>query len=391
MSAAVTGSMQTAVDWSVIGPGSITSAGVYTPPTDLATTHNATIYATLASNPAITAKYPINIVFPIPTLTASNPDIVASAGATTSVTLTGTGFVPSTVIEINGTAVPTTYTSPTSLVAAVTTGATATGNLSLQAFTATHLGGLSNNFEVAVSAPISETAAARLLDQTTFGPTTALIQQVQQEGVTAWLAQQYNTPQTVLPVIPAVLPAYTGSSGSMAESEWWQAVITGNDQLRQRVAFVLSQLFVISTDTITGWDVQYYMNTLAQDAFSNWLTIMNDVTLTPGMGNYLNMLSSAKPTPTMIADENFARENMQLFNLGLNLINQDGSLQLDANGNPISTYTEAEVQAFPRAYTGWTVRQHADGSTPTRSTMPPTITILSLLWNRSTTRTRRPC
>jgi uncharacterized protein (DUF1800 family) len=250
------------------------------------------------------------------------------------------------------------------MVATVTTGATATGNLSLQAYTANHLGGLSNSFEVAISAPISETAAARLLDQTTFGPTTGLIQQVQQEGVTAWLTQQYNTPQTMLPVIPAVLPAYTGSSGSMAESEWWQAVITGNDQLRQRVAFSLSELFVISTDTITGWDVQYYMNTLTQDAFTNWYTIMNDVTLSPGMGNYLNMLNSAKPTPTLIADENYARENMQLFNLGLDLLNQDGSLQLDANGNPIPTYTEAQVQAFARAYTGWTYA-NADGSTPT--------------------------
>ena len=369
MSAAVTGSLQTAVNWSLMGPGSITGAGVYTPPTDLAATHFATICATLASNSAITAKYPVNIVFPIPTLTASNPEIVP-AGATTSVTLTGTGFVPSTVIELNGTAVPTTYVSPTSMVAAVTTGATATGNLSLQAFTAKHMGGLSNNFEVAVSAPISETAAARLLDQTTFGPTTSLIQQVQQEGVTAWLTQQYNTPQTVLPVIPAVLPAYTGSSGSMAESEWWQTVITGNDQLRQRVAFALSQLFVISTDTVTGWDVQYYMNTLAQDAFSNWYTIMNDVTLSPGMGHYLDMLNSAKPTPTLIADENYARENMQLFNLGLNLINQDGSLQLDANGNPIPTYTEAQVQAFARAYTGWTYA-NADGSTPAGFNNPP--------------------
>ena len=109
------------------------------------------------------------------------------------------------------------------------------------------------------------------------------------------------------------------------------------------------------------------------------------------MGLYLDMLNSAKPTRTLIADENYARENMQLFNLGLNLINQDGSLQLDANGNPIPTYTEAQVQAFARAYTGWTYA-NADGSTPAGfNGSSPTITILSSLWNRSTTRTRRPC
>ena len=119
MSAAVTGSLQTAVNWSLMGPGSITGAGVYTPPTDLAATHFATICATLASNSAITAKYPVNIVFPIPTITASSPEIVP-AGATTTVTLTGTGFVPSTVIEVNGIVVPTTYVSPTSMVALTT-------------------------------------------------------------------------------------------------------------------------------------------------------------------------------------------------------------------------------------------------------------------------------
>src|SRR5271170_2992672 len=137
------------------------------------------------------------------------------------------------------------------------------------------------------------------------------------------------------------------------ESEWWQAVLTGSDQLRQRLAFILSELFVVSSDTVPGQGMNYYANLLAGDAFTNWYTIMNDVTLSPAMGIYLNMLGSYKPTATEIANENFARENMQLFNLGLNLLNQDGSLQLDASGNPIPTYTEAQVQAFARVYTGW--------------------------------------
>jgi uncharacterized protein (DUF1800 family) len=362
MSASITGSLQTAVNWSVVGPGSITAAGVYTPPAEIPPSHYATIYATLASNSAVTAKYSIDIVNPVPVVAAASPAI-APAGATTPVTVTGSGFVPNTVIEVNGAAVPTTYGSPTSIVAQISPAAGLTGSLSVQAYTAKHIGGLSNSFDVAISAPVSETAAARLLDQTTFGATTSLIQHVQSEGVTAWLTEQYGTPQNFLPVIPAVLPGYTGSSGSMAESEWWQLAITGDDQLRQRVAFALSQLFVISTDTVTGWDIQYYMNMLGRDAFSNWSTIMNDVTLSPGMGYYLNMLNSAKPTATLIANENFARENMQLFNLGLNLINQDGSPQLDGSGNPIPAYTEAQVQAFARAFTGWTYA-NPDGSAP---------------------------
>ena len=91
---------------------------------------------------------------------------------------------------------------------------------------------------------------------------------------------------------------------------------------------------------------------------------MHDVTLSPGMGAYLNMLNSAKPTGTQIANENYAREMMQLFTIGLNMLNQDGTLQLDVSGNPIPTYTEAQVQAFARAYTGWTYAT-ATGGSPT--------------------------
>ncbi len=359
MSATVTGSLQTAVNWST-NFGTIKPDGVYIVgkmPKD----QSITITATLASNPAITASYSVTPINPVPALTAASPTSVA-AGATTTVTLTGTGFVPSTVILVNGVAVPSTYVSYNSIEAQVTADAGATGNLLAQASTSAYSGGTSDIFEIAISAPISARAAARLLDQTTFGATTSLIQHVQSEGITAWLAEQYETPQTVLPVIPAVLPSYCFPVACF-ESEWWQTVITGNDQLRQRVAFALGQLFVVSSDTINGYGLQNYSNLLANDAFTNWYTIMSDVTLSPAMGGYLNMLNSGKPSGTLIANENFARENMQLFNLGLDLINQDGSLQLDSNGNPIPAYSEAQVEAFARVYTGWTYA-NSDGSTP---------------------------
>ena len=363
MSAAVSGSMQTAVNWSKSGGGTISNAGVFVIHS-IPANQTVTIQAALASNPSITASYTVTVINPIPSITAASPAIVA-AGATTTVTLTGSGFVPSTVIEVNGVAVPTTYVSYTSIEAQITVDANATGDLQVQASTSTFTGGTSDLFAVAVSTPISATAAARLLDQTTFGPTTSLIQHVQQEGVTAWLTEQFNTPQTVLPVVPQVYPSYCGDSEDCTESEWWQTVITGNDQLRQRVAFALSQLFVVASGTTEpGWAMQPYLNMLASDAFTNWYQIMNDVTLSPAMGIYLDMLDSAKPTGTLIADENYARENMQLFNLGLNLIYQDGSPQLDANGNPIPAYSEAQVQAFARAFTGWTYA-NPDGSTPT--------------------------
>ena len=364
ISAEVTGSLNTAVNWSVSGAGSISSAGVYTPPAAMLANRAVTIKASLASNSAVTASYALNIVNPIPKITGLNP-LDLRPGATTSVTLTGVGFVPQTVIEVNGKAVSTTYKSPTTVVASITVPENETGSATLKGQNPTPGGGLGPEFEQAIAAPISATAAARLLDQTTFGPTTYLIQHVQQEGVTPWLANQFNQAPTTLAYIPLTgYPSYCDIAEFCLESEWWQAVLTGNDQLRQRVAFALSEIFVVSSDVVTGQGINDYANTLANDAFTNWYTIMNDVTLSPAMGQYLDMLNNQKPTATLIADENFARENMQLFNLGLNLINQDGSPKLDANGNPIPTYPEAQVQAFARVFTGWTYA-NANGSTPT--------------------------
>jgi uncharacterized protein (DUF1800 family) len=213
------------------------------------------------------------------------------------------------------------------------------------------------------AAPISATAAARLLDQTTFGPTDALIQKVEGEGVSAWLNEQFNTPATLLPLVPANYASLCPDSASCAESSWWRAALTGNDQLRQRVAFALSEMFVVSTTSVNGPAIPPYANILANDAFTNWSQIMKDVTLSPAMGLYLNMLNSHKPVGLNIADENFARENMQLFNLGINRLYQDGTLKLNSSGNPTPVYTEANVQAFARVFTGWTYA-NANGSKP---------------------------
>jgi len=215
----------------------------------------------------------------------------------------------------------------------------------------------------AAAAPISATAAARLLDQTTFGPTAALIQEVENEGISAWLTKQYNTPATLVPLVPANYASLCPDSASCAESGWWRAALTGNDQLRQRVAFALSEIFVVSTVSVNGSAIPPYANMLANDAFTNWSQIMTDVTLSPAMGLYLNMLNSHKPVGANIADENYARENMQLFNLGINLLYQDGTLKLNSSGNPIPVYTEANVQAFARVFTGWTYA-NANGSKP---------------------------
>jgi uncharacterized protein (DUF1800 family) len=207
------------------------------------------------------------------------------------------------------------------------------------------------------------TAAARLLDQATFGPTLTDIQHVEGIGLSAYLNEQFQTPASTLPIIPATPPAPCVSSLSTClESEWWQAALTAPDQLRQRVAFALSEMYVISSYEDNPRAIVAFQNTLLNDAFGNFSTIMQDVTLSPGMGQYLNLLNSGKPATGQIANENYAREAMQLFSLGTDLLNQDGTLQMDGSGNPIPVYTQDQVQAFARAYTGWTYETAAGGN-----------------------------
>lgn len=207
--------------------------------------------------------------------------------------------------------------------------------------------------------------ASRLLDQATFGPTSDSIAHVQSVGVNPWLQEQFSASPTVLAVLPNPLPTQcTNNPSPCFESEFWQAALTGPDQLRQRVAMTLGELFVTSTQSVNGYAMVPYQNMLAADAFTNWRTIMQDVALSPAMGLYLNMIQSGKPATGQHANENWAREMLQLFSIGLEKLNTDGTLQVDANGKPIATFTEAQVQAFADTFTGWTYATAA-GAAPT--------------------------
>jgi uncharacterized protein (DUF1800 family) len=219
------------------------------------------------------------------------------------------------------------------------------------------------------SVPVTSTAAARILDQSTFGPTTASIQHVQQVGFNAFLDEQFNTPATLIPDIPNPNPAqcnlFATQNRNCGQSAWLQIALASNDQLRQRVAYALGQIWVTSTLEIDGRAMTSYLNLLAKDAFTDYRTIMQDVTLSPAMGNYLNMINSNLPANGEIANENYARELMQLFTTGVYLLNEDGSLQSDSSGNPIPVYTEDQIQAFARVFTGWTYA-NPDGSAPSQ-------------------------
>ena len=365
--ATVTNLTNAAVTWQVNGVvggnstlGTINGSGVYTPPATIPTSNTETVTAVSVASPSTSGSAQVTILNPIPVITSASATPVSGTSYTLEVV--GTGFVTGAQIQAGGAGITTNFVSSTDLQAAVNI-PSGTTNLSV-VVTNPNPGGMASNSASATFYVATVTAAARLLDQATFGPTLASIQHVQTVGLDGFITEQFNTPDTPLPNIPSPLPALCLSANTPTnceESEWWQTVLTGNDQLRQRVALALSELFVISSDSDNATTITYYHNTLAQDAFTNFSTIMHDVTISPGMGAYLNMLNSAKPPTGQIANENYARELMQLFTIGLYQLNQDGTLQLDGTGNPIPTYTQAQVQAFARAYTGWTYATSTGG------------------------------
>jgi uncharacterized protein (DUF1800 family) len=199
--------------------------------------------------------------------------------------------------------------------------------------------------------------AARLLSQASFGPTEASIQQVQALGLSGWIDQQIATPRPSVTHQAHIEARDTEVGGAQANQfyeTWWRQALYGDDQLRQRTAFALSQIFVISlTDPVI--DVRgaaSYYDMLNRNALGNFRTLLDDVTLHPMMGRYLTFLANRREDTTRTPDENYAREIMQLMTIGLIELNADGTPRLDGSGNQIPTYTPADIAGLAKVFTG---------------------------------------
>jgi uncharacterized protein (DUF1800 family) len=218
----------------------------------------------------------------------------------------------------------------------------------------------------------------RFLEQATFGPTTALDSRIRRIGIRTWLAEQFDAPYPSasnpypnLPLKPTTALSdcdgdNTGLNGNpidvpvscnrdtytMYPIQTWffREAFNGDAQLRHRIAWALAQIWVISgvETQQASWMITYHQQ-LSKNAFGNWRQLMSDVTLNPGMGDYLDMIRSTKTNP----NENYPREVLQLFNVGLFMLNQDGTLQLDGQGNPIPTYDQTTINNFTKVFTGW--------------------------------------
>lgn len=202
--------------------------------------------------------------------------------------------------------------------------------------------------------------AARLLTQASFGPTLADIDSIVMQGdAETWIEQQLKLPITYhLPLVHSIANDGWGYQPDRYQVFWEQA-LRAEDQLRQRVAFALSEILVVSDipDALInhGNMLAAYYDILLHHAFGNYRDLLKAVTLSPAMGIYLSMLGNDKPDPESgrRADENYAREVMQLFSIGLVQLKLDGSVVLDSSGAMVPTYEQKDVQNLANVFTGW--------------------------------------
>jgi uncharacterized protein (DUF1800 family) len=353
--AAVTGSSNTAVTWAVNGvtggnssSGTITASGLYQAPANLPNPNSIKVTATSEADSRAFDSATATLEYPIPTLGSVSPQTITVGDFT--FTVTGTKFFSGAAVVFGGQLLPTTYVSSTQLRATGTATSLQIGQVQIVVQNPDPGSADSNALAEEVSPvqdQVAAATAARFLEQASWGPTPTTIAQVQQSGLQGYLTQQFNDP------ISTYKKPGPNDGLNVVQNQLFANAIQGQDQLRQRVSFAFNEIMVISGLKIGDPSAfSLWMNMLQNDAFGNFFTLLKDVTLSPAMGNYLDMgnndgCGSCRP------NENYARESVQLFSIGLVMLNPDGTPQLDGSGNQIPTYTQDTIDGFAGVYTGW--------------------------------------
>jgi len=207
--------------------------------------------------------------------------------------------------------------------------------------------------EAAVAQPPSERAAVRFLQQSTFGPTPDLVRRVQELGFEGFLEAQFALPPSTY---PDPVPDSSGKTHWLpTQQHFFVNAVSGQDQVRQRMAWALLQIWVVSGVKLNRPERMLpYVRMMESDAFEHFRTLMEDVTLSPAMGHYLDMVNNNKPTSGKGANENYSREILQLFTIGLAQLNPDGSTRVGSDGQPVATYDQEVIEELARVFTGWT-------------------------------------
>lgn len=333
------------VTWSVNGAvggnanvGTITSTGLFTAPALIPNPPLLTVSAAGANSTPANASVTVVSNQP-PTLTAATPAPVPLG--VFSLTVNGAGFVSGSQVKLGVVTLSTQYVSPNLLIASGL--ATQNGPQNLLVVN----GPIASSplpVQVGVANPLVTPAAARrFLEQAAFGPTSSLAAHVQQVGIPGYLAEQFAMPP---------VSNYQGLANQSGMGFRFLANATMNpDQLRQKVAFALSQIFVTSLNKVI-WTTTMapYQEMLLADAFTSYKQLLTDVTLSPSMGYFLDMANNGKANAagTILPNENYAREVLQLFSVGTVGLNADGT----PNGQ--TNYTQQTITEFARVFTGWT-------------------------------------
>ncbi len=211
----------------------------------------------------------------------------------------------------------------------------------------------------------------RFMEQAAFGPSNSLDFRLRQIGLRRWINEQFEKPYPTIPYPNFAqkptddVGACGGPYGTNAEinlchrNHLWQytnqnwlakEALYGEAQLRRRTSWALHQIWVVSASTVyqQRW-MQEYVEILDNNAFGNYRNLMKEMTISPAMGEYLDMVRSTRSNP----NENYPRELLQLFSVGLYMLNQDGTLMLDGQGNRIPTYDQEKINQFTKVFTGW--------------------------------------
>ena len=356
--ATVTGSTNQSVTWSVNGvaggsaaTGMISAQGMYIAPVALPNPNTIAITATSAADATKQGTSVVTLENPLPVLTAINPNSVGVGGF--QITVMGSGFVSGSTVNFGGQALTATFVSPTQLTATGTAAAAQVGNVPVTVTNPNPGGATSGMLLLQIvnnGTVVSAAAAVRFLEQSSFGPSAEQVNQLQQVGFDALLQSQFAAPASVYPA-----PLATDMGLGKVQQQFFFNAVNNPDQLRQRTAFALNEIWVIGENKVsdpTGYT--NYIQALTNDGLGNYYSVMKDVTLTAAMGHWLDMVNNDKPGTGQHANENYARELMQLFTLGLNQLNPDGTPVPDSTGSPIPTYTQDDVMELGRALTGWT-------------------------------------
>lgn len=227
--------------------------------------------------------------------------------------------------------------------------------------------------EQASDVPQSRNEAWRFLTQATFGPSEADINRVTAIGYSAWIDEQLAKPSAKsyrahfesrdAEIRPSGPASFAGENQVI--EHFYTRALTDDAQLRHRVALALSEIFVVSfTDTkVAAWPQMMvaYLDMLDKGVNGSYRELLEGISTSTAMGQYLSFRSNAKENPAIgqSPDENYAREIMQLFSIGLYELNPDGTLKLNDAGKPTETYTNADVKGLAKVFTGWS---HSRGS-----------------------------